>query len=226
MDSSHILPSKLSSACNYYTDDSKQNKIGNNSRHDKSVLGDIDPDNHFSNNMNHAMTSEYYNEMSFNNTFSDNQNLSLLHLNIRSVPLHFTECLSYLDTLNVNFKIIALSETAINSHHAIYRMPNYNIEMNHRVKKRGGDTSVYIHTSLQYKARKELQLGGDCNSVFIEILKNSIDTKYNLICGCVYRPFMSLQYFNELFARVLGMLQRERKYVYIYAETSMLIRSI
>ena len=110
MDSSPILPSKLSSACNYHTDDSKQNKIGNNSRHDKSVLGD----------MNHTMTSEYYNEMSFNNTFLDNQNLSLLHLNIRSVPLHFTECLSYLDTLNVNFKIIALSETAINSHHAIY----------------------------------------------------------------------------------------------------------
>ena len=94
LDSSHILPSKLSSACNYYTDDSKQNKIGNNSRHDNSVLGVIDPDNHFWNNMNHAMTSEYYNEMSFNNTFSDNQNL--LHLNIRSVRLHFTECLSYL----------------------------------------------------------------------------------------------------------------------------------
>ena len=50
-------------------------------------------------------------------------------------------------------------------------MPNYNIEMNHRVKKRGGGTSVYIHKSLQYKARKELQLGGDCNSVFIKILK-------------------------------------------------------
>ena len=148
IDSSHISPSKQSSACNYYTDDSKQNKIGNNSTHDTSVLGDIDPDNHCWNNMNHAMTLEYYNEMSFNNTFSDNQNLSLIHLNIRSVPLHFTECLSYLDTLNVNFKIIALSETAINSHHAIYIMPNNNLEMNHRVLKRGGGTSVYIHKSL------------------------------------------------------------------------------
>ena len=81
----------------------KQNKIRNNSRHDKSVLGDIAPINHFWNNMNHAMTLEYYNEMSFNDTFSDNQNISLLHQNIRSVPLHLTECLSYLDTLNVNF---------------------------------------------------------------------------------------------------------------------------
>ena len=118
--------------------------------------------------------------------------------------------------MNVNFKIIALSETAINSHHTIYRMPHYNIEMNHRVKKRGGRTSVYIHKLLQYIARKERQLGRDCNSVFIEILKNSINTKCNLIYVCVYMPpFMSLQHFNELLARVLGMLQRGRKYVYI-----------
>ena len=153
------------------------------------------------------MTSEYYNEISFNNSFSDNQYLSLLHLNIRSVPLHYTEFVSYLDTLNVHFKIIALSETAINSHHAIYRMPNYSIEMNHREKKKGGGTSIYIHNSLQYTVRRELQLGGDCNSVFIEILKTSINTKRNLICGCVYRPpFMSLKLFNEHLACVLGAL--------------------
>ena len=35
MDSSHILPSKQSSACKYYKDDSKQNKIENNLSHDK-----------------------------------------------------------------------------------------------------------------------------------------------------------------------------------------------
>ena len=76
---------------------------------------------------------------------------------------------------------------------------------------------MYISINLYSTARKELQLGGDCNSVFIEILKNYIiNTKCNLNCGCVYRPpFMSLQHFNELLARVLGMLQREKKYVYI-----------
>ena len=215
MDSSHMSP-QLSSACNHYKYDSKQHLKDIFSRHDKLVLRDIDPDTNFLNNLNHTMTSEYYNEISFNNTFSDNQYLSLLHLNIRSVPLHYTEFVSYLDTLNVHFKIIALSETAINSHHAIYRMPNYSIEMNHREKKKGGGTSIYIHNSLQYTVRRELQLGGDCNSVFIEILKTSINTKCNLICGCVYRPpFMSLKLFNEHLACVLGVLQGERQYVYI-----------
>ena len=33
--------------------------------------------------------------------FSDNNNLSILHLNIRSVPLHFSEFLYYLDTLDI-----------------------------------------------------------------------------------------------------------------------------
>ena len=78
------------------------------------------------------MTLKYYDEISFNNTFSDVRYLSLLHLNIRSIPLHLTEFVLYLDTLNVHFKIIALSEMAINSHHAICRMSNYSIEMNYR----------------------------------------------------------------------------------------------
>ena len=73
------------------------------------------------------MTSECYDEISFNNTFSDYQNLSLLYLNIRSLPIHFTECASYLDTLNVVSKIIALSETVINSYTATHIMSNYGI---------------------------------------------------------------------------------------------------
>ena len=50
----------------------------------------------------------------------------------------------------------------------------------------------------------------------LKILKTSINTKCKLICGCVYRhPFISLKLFNEHLSCVLGMLQRERKYVYI-----------
>ena len=38
---------QLSSACNHYKYDRKQNINYIFSRHDKSVLGDIDPDTHF-----------------------------------------------------------------------------------------------------------------------------------------------------------------------------------
>ena len=38
-------------------------------------------------------------------------NLSLFHLNIRSIPDHFLEFTSFLNVLNVELKVIALSET-------------------------------------------------------------------------------------------------------------------
>ena len=66
------------------------------------------------NYLNNISKSEYYDETIFNQSFRKTSNFSLIHLNIRSVPLHFTECMSYLDTLDIAFKIIALSETVIN----------------------------------------------------------------------------------------------------------------
>ena len=65
---------------------------------DRSILSDIDPDINYYNN---TIISEYYNESTFNNRFTEKTNLSMFHLNIRSVPLHFTELLSYLDVLHI-----------------------------------------------------------------------------------------------------------------------------
>ena len=60
--------------------------------------------------------------------------LSLFHLNIRSIPDHFLEFTSFLNVLNVEFKVIALSETCIKAHHISYNLPNYNMEQNYRIK--------------------------------------------------------------------------------------------
>ena len=38
-----------------------------------------------------------------------------------------------------------------------------------RTKRKGGGVSLYIHSALQYKLKRYLQLGGDVDSVFIEI---------------------------------------------------------
>ena len=53
--------------------------------------------------------------------------------------------------------------------------------MDYRPKRKGGGVSLYIHSLLQYKPRKDLQLGGDVNSIFIEIFKTSTRTKCNII---------------------------------------------
>ena len=98
-----------------YTLDTGGSVVTKYDNYDRSLLSDIDPNFNYLhyNNLN----SEYYNEQKFNSEFGNNLNFSLMHLNIRSVPLHFTEFLCYLDTLDIEFKIIALSETAINSTH-------------------------------------------------------------------------------------------------------------
>ena len=114
------------------------------------------------------------------------------------------------------YKIIALSETAINSSHTSYTILSYNCEMNYRSKRKGGGVSLYIHSTLQYKLRNELQLGGEVNSVFVELFKHTTNTKYNVICGCVYRPpSMSLREFNKLLSNTFDKIQHEKKYVYI-----------
>ena len=118
-----------------------------------------------------------------------------MHLNIRSTPLHFTELLRYLDTLNIEFKLIALSETALNDTHTDFKMLNYNCEIDVRPKRKGGGVSLYIHSALQYKLRRDLQLGGDVNSGFIEIYKTTTNTKpTSSVVVCIDLPACHLTF--------------------------------
>ena len=134
--------------------------------------------------------------------------------------------MSYIDTLDIYYKIIELSETTINSSHINYNIPNYNVEINFRKKKKGGGVSLYIHNQLQYKLRNDLQLGGDVNSVFVEILKSSTNAKFNVICASVYRPpFMSLKTFNELLSRTINKLKNKTK-IFTLLVTSMITQSL
>ena len=150
-----------------------------------------------------------------------------MHLNIRSVPLHFAELPCYLDTLDIEFKIIGLSETAINNTHTNYIIPNYNCQMDYRAKKKGGVVSLYIHNALQYKVRNDLQLGGKVNSVFVELFKHTTNTNHNVICGCAYRPpNMSLKEFNRLLSSTFDKIQREKKkIVYVCGDFNVNIMS-
>ena len=117
------------------------------------------------------------------------------------------------------FKVIGLSETAINETSIRYDIPRYNCEIDFRSARKGGGVSLYILDTLQYKLRNDLQLGGEVNSVFNEIFKASSNTKRNIVCGCVYRPpSMSLVKFNELLSHLFGKLQPENKYIYIMGD--------
>ena len=109
-------------------------------------MSDIDPDFNYLHN-NRTVNSDYFTEQEFNKIISKNINFSLMHLNIRSLPLHFTEILCYLDTLDIEFIILALNLTTItiNSSQKSYNILSYNCEMNYRSNMKGR-WSKSLHT--------------------------------------------------------------------------------
>ena len=68
--------------------------------------------------------------------------------------------------------------------------------MDYRPKRKGGGVSLYIHSLLQYKPRKDLQLGGDVNFFlrrrFILYRKKQIDKKNTYILCKIYIHIQSI----------------------------------
>ena len=83
--------------------------------------------NYFCSNMTHTDTG-YFDDQHFRDKFKSNKNMSMFHLNIRSIPEHFIELTSYLDSLDIVFKIIAISETWLKPYHTEYIISNDSVE--------------------------------------------------------------------------------------------------
>ena len=71
---------------------------------DHSSLHKIDPDIHYLTVNSCPTDTPYYSEQLFRDKFGKNINLSMLHLNIRSVPDHFLWFISFLDNLDIELK--------------------------------------------------------------------------------------------------------------------------
>ena len=145
----------------------------------------------------------------------------MFHLNIRSIPDHFTELTSLLNNLETEIKVIAISETWLKPSHINFNMQNYNMEHELRPKKRAGGVALYLHNVLQYKVRNDLRIGSDpesINSIFVEIDKSCVGTTHHIIVGCIYRPpWFDLSQFNELLNKTLHLLNKNH-YVFLLGD--------
>ena len=161
-----------------------------------SVLQDVDIDaNFFSDNFigfNHGRTTDaIYDSNKFNNEFAhgfNNQDLSIIHLNIRSLPRNGNTFTAYLEMLKVKFKIICLSETWLNEnrliddlfsdYHAYHSMRGID-------KSPGGGVSIFVHKSLKSEEICELSCCLEhIESIFIRILGSHNN---NITVGTCYR---------------------------------------
>ena len=92
------------------------------------------------------------------------------------------------------------------------------MEQDFRSKRKGGGVALYIASNLQYKINTDLRIGGNTNSIFVEIDRMHLKSKLNTIVSCIYRPpSYSLKSFNDhdLLNSSLSILQKEKKHLYI-----------
>ena len=117
----------------------------------------------------------------------------MIHLNIRSAKKNFGKPKAFLSQTGSFFKVLCLTETWFddrNSGSSLYQLPQYTAIHQRRSPShkndRGGGISIYIHDSLNFKYRRELDINTkNVESLSIElILKNSKNT----VLSTIYRP--------------------------------------
>ena len=136
-----------------------------NKNHDS--LADIDPDVGLHLIQNNQCT--YYNITEFNSAITDKNHISILAVNIRSLNKNFKQFLQYINSLEVKWSFIRITETWGKPHSIIHHtIAGYEHVYDIRPIKTGGGFSLFINENISYKIRKDLTFA---ESVFIEVEK-------------------------------------------------------
>ena len=146
-------------------------------------------------------------------------NHSMFHINIASLGLHKEEMVAAISLVDVEFDIIAISETKIiKNKEPIYdiTLPGYKEYLTPTESSKGG-VLIYVKDNINVKRRTDLESkmyeAGNLETVFLEIMN---DKKKNEIFGCIYRhPTMSVKSFNEYFNHVIAKITDEKKICYL-----------
>ena len=162
----------------------------------RTPLVESDPDIQYflgaiSNNLN---SCDYYIEDTFNDrceTLPINRcSLSILHLNIRSIPRNLSSLQTYLNNLDIQFSVIGISETWLKPYNVdCYGMDGYKEEHLYRSERMGGGVSLYVMNGIEYFVRNDMSIIDEhLESLFIEVDKSCLSNENNSLIGVIYRP--------------------------------------
>ena len=182
-----------------------------------------DPDYHYYNMSNQLRSAcDYHTEDSFNiyctNKNVGNNNFSILHANIRSVPKNLGDLELYLSNLNNDFSVLALSETWLkDSTLDHYGLHGYNSEHNVREGKIGGGVSLFLKDGIEYIKRDDISImDASIECIFVEIDKLYFHSQRNIVVGVIYRPpGADLDVFNQSLSDILSCIGTGNKSCYI-----------
>ena len=184
---------------------------------------DIDPDNYLIRQTSNNDRCYYYTQESFNHLLKDKKiknELTLFHLNVRSLKNKFDDFYKYLGSLKINFSLIGISETWLTDNSAnLYDISGYKFLNVNRKNKVGGGVGLYIKDHIQFKVREDLSTAKEdiVETLFIEFKTNGKADP--IIVGVLYRPPESnLTEFEEFVKELLHKINKERKENYIMGD--------
>ena len=142
--------------------------------------------------------------------FSKKQNqLSVLHLNIRSISKNKNILDECLHELNCCPDILAVSETKLNKNNVnLASIENYSIVYSNS-SSNAGRVATYILNNLKFTRREDLEFNSsDSENVFVEI---TLHSKKVIIFGLIYRhPRNSFSEFQDKFLRTIIKLGQDK----------------
>ena len=173
-------------------------------------------------NIDHNLTYDcsYYDNRNFNSTNFDKSDLTLLHLNARSLNKNNNTVVDYLYSLNHPFDIYGVTETWFrsNSDADLIDIHGYVSENCIRSDRTGGGASLFINPNLHYTLRPDLRLDClHCDSLFIET-----SGPYNTIVGIIYKPdYVNQNDFISQLENTLSSISNENKRCYIMGDFNL-----
>ena len=167
---------------------------------------------------NTACNTDYFTDQQTIDLFSQrtDDELSLLHINIRSIVKNYSNLTNYIMNFTVKPDIIALSETKITekvNSDALVDIDGY-VFVHKKSATHFGGVGFYISQKIDYKLREDLDMTDkncDCQTLFIE---TTAKNKAKQVIGVLYRhPKPDFQSFSDEYENLLTKLANERKKV-------------
>ena len=127
------------------------------------------------------------------------KNLSIIHLNCRSLVANFDTVCNFLQTLNCKFDIIALSETWFNENtcNEIFSLNGYNLYTCNRKNKRGGGVLLFVsnkYSCVNIVENMTLDIDNCLEIITVEL---ELYNNKKVSIGCLYRaPNSNIETFN------------------------------
>ena len=169
-----------------------------------------------------SLSSNYLVEDKFNVKCSqlslNNDCFSIIHLNIRSIPKNLKTFENYLMNLDVQFSVIALSETwlnEINSSH--YGVAGYNECHTVRSGKKGGGVSLFVKDHIHFTVLDDISVCTDIiECKFIKIDKCVFGSDQDVIVGVIYRPpNTNISKFNDILGDIIHTVKPNVNKLYL-----------